>query len=406
MSKRALIDMTRRTLAHARARTVPLAAEVGRVKAANYHDPERWEAELARIFKRVPMVLGFSCELAEPHSYKSVEASGVPVLMTRATDGSVNAFVNMCSHRGAIVADDGLGHSRRFSCPYHGWVYDGGGQLVAIADREEFGDLDPSCNGLTPLPVGERAGLIFVGLTPNTDLDLDTYLCGYGSLLEQLGLAECHQVGSQTVAGPNWKLAYDGYLDFYHLPVLHRNTFGADVPNKAIYDAWGPHQRVSSPDPRMVFLDDLAEEEWPQDLMTNGIWTIFPHVSIASFPVKAEGIAGGGRMYMVSQLFPGVDPDSSVTVQNFLTRFEPTDEIRSAIDSQMDFLLGVVRDEDYWTGNRIQRSAKTGAKSEFLFGRNEAGGQRFHQWVDSLVAADDHADYLRLFETATESHQP
>ena len=62
-----------------------------------------------------------------------------------------------------------------------------------------------------------------------------------------LDLANCTYVGKQSVGGPNWKLAYDGYLDFYHLPILHKDTFGTAISNKAVYDAWGPHQRVSSP---------------------------------------------------------------------------------------------------------------------------------------------------------------
>ena len=47
--------------------------------------------------------------------------------------------------------------------------------------------------------------------------------------------------------GPNWKVAYDGYLDFYHLPILHRESFGPKMPSDALYDAWGPHQRESMP---------------------------------------------------------------------------------------------------------------------------------------------------------------
>ena len=34
----------------------------------------------------------------------------------------------------------------------------------------------------------------------------------------------------------------------------------------------------------------------------------------------------------------------------------------------MGFLMHVVRDEDYHTGNLIQKTVKTGAKQEFLFG--------------------------------------
>jgi hypothetical protein len=150
----------------------------------------------------------------------------------------------------------------------------------------------------------------------------------------------------------------------------------------------------------MMELEDMPEADWPKDVLTNGVWTIFPHTSIAGFPVRVDGVEGGGRMYMVSTLFPGADPDSSVTVQNFLAAFDPTDELMPEIAAQQEFLMYVVREEDYFTGNRIQRTVKTGAKTEFLFGRNEAGGQRFHGWVDRLVAAESADDYSAVFAQA------
>jgi hypothetical protein len=132
--------------------------------------------------------------------------------------------------------------------------------------------------------------------------------------------------------------------------------------------------------------------------LTSGVWTIFPHISIATFDA-------GGLIYMVSQLFPGDAPDTSVTVQNFLATFEPDEEQQAVIEQTMQFLLGVVRDEDYYTGNLIQRAAKTGAKPNFLFGRNEAGGQRFHGWVNDLIETDDD-DLASVFESAEVVFQP
>ena len=38
----------------------------------------------------------------------------------------------------------------------------------------------------------------------------------------------------------------------------------------------------------------------------------------------------------------------------------------------------------------------TEAMSHVKFGRNEAGGQRFHEWVERLLAADD-AELNALF---------
>ncbi len=404
--------MTRRTLAHARAGTVPLAGDVAEVPAENYHDPQRWRLEMDRVFRRLPLVLGFSAELRDAHRYKALDVAGMPVLLVRGADGVLRSFVNSCSHRGAIVMPEGVGTARRFTCPYHAWSYDGEGSLVGILDREQFGAIDPSCHGLIPLPFAERAGIIFGGIDPSPgavdgfDATLEAALCGYDEVLATLGLDDCLYLNSQSVAGPNWKVAYDGYLDFYHLPILHKNTFGPDYNNKAIYDAWGPHQRVSAPDERILVLDGVPEESWPIDVMTGGIWTVFPHVSIARFKVAdAEG-EGGGQMFMVSTLYPGDTPGSSITHQHFLAAFEPEPSILPLIEAQQAFLLGVVRDEDYATGLGLQRALATGAKSAVMFGRNEAGGQRFHGWVDRLVAAESDDELRRVLAGAEVVLQP
>jgi len=274
-------------------------------------------------------------------------------------------------------------------CPYHAWTYDSDGALVAILDADEFGEVDRSCLGLTPLPVSERAGMIFVVLSPGEAFDFDTALCGYDEILEHLGLADAHVVGHQSVEGPNWKIAYDGYLDFYHLPILHRKSFGPDIGNKAVYDNWGPHQRVGMPLPGLKALAAKPEKEWPMSVLLAGIWTIFPHVSIATFDAD-------GPLYLVSQLFPGATVNESVTLQTFLSPEIPSAAREEKIRKQMKFLHRVVQDEDYATGKRIGRALATGAKSHVHFGRNEGGGQAFHSWVDALLKTEG-PDLLPLF---------
>ena len=154
------------------------------------------------------------------------------------------------------------------------------------------------------------------------------------------------------------------------------------------------------PDERYLALAELPEEEWTISKMVSGVWTIFPHISVASFDA-------GGKLFMVSQLFPGATPGTSVTTQNFLAVGEhPDDERMVMIEKQMDFLLRVVRDEDYYTGNRIQQAVQTGAKSEFVFGRNEGPCQRFHDWVEALIAAETIDDTYALFRAAEEFHHP
>jgi phenylpropionate dioxygenase-like ring-hydroxylating dioxygenase large terminal subunit len=375
--------MARRNLAHVHADTIDQEPGVLRVPASNYFDEARWRLELERVWKRLPLVLALSAELREPGDFKTIEAAGVPVLISRGPDGAVRAFVNSCAHRGAQVVTEAAGRTRRFVCPYHAWTYDEDGALVGVYAKRDFGEVDASCHGLVRLPVAERAGLVWVTLDPASKLDVDAFLCGYDRVLGEFGFAGWRLAGRRTVAGPNWKIAYDGYLDFYHLPILHKATFGAGMPNRALYDAYGPHQRASFPNPALLPFESLPEAEWGEQELLSGVWTIFPHVSIATFDV-------GPRAVLLSQLFPGATPLESTTVQSYLLASEPTDEERAAGEKLFELLGYVVREEDYATGLRQQRALLTGARSHVLFGRNEGGGQRFHRLLDELlVAADD-----------------
>jgi carnitine monooxygenase subunit len=381
MSKLKLIEIAKQNIAHAEAGTIEQAPSVLKIPAQNYYDPARFEQEVRQVFRRMPLVLAPTAELPKPGDYKAMEAVGMPVLLTRGKDGVVRGFINSCSHRGTGVALEGCGNKSRFVCPYHGWTFDQKGALVGIASKNDFGEIDVSAYGLTELPVLERAGLIFGILDPKSELSIESFLSGYDGMLSHFGLESWFLFEKRTIKGPNWKIAYDGYLDLYHLPVLHRETFGPNMSNQAMYWSWGPHQRVVSPS-RHEQLNNLPEDQWPTEVLMTGVWTIFPHISIASF-------WGGGRSIMLSQLFPGETPEESYTTQYYLMEKVPNEEEALQAEQQFKLLEYVVEVEDYATGIRQQRALKAGGRDHVLFGRNEGGGQRFHGWVDRLLTADD-----------------
>ena len=301
MSRDELISMTRSLIEHGAADTMEYADEVVRVPAKTYTDPDVFELEKRNIFRRLPLLVAPSCELPEPGDYKAMDICGVPLLLTRQRDGSVGAFLNMCSHRGNPVVEAGTtGNASRFMCGYHGWTFKNDGGLVGVASPQDFGAVDKASLCLKRFPVHESAGLIWATLDLNSKLSIADYLCGYDALLEAFGFDGWTLFSQRTLSGPNWKTAYDGYLDFYHLPVLHKDTFGADFFNRANYFFWGPHQRLSSPSKfaqktgsdEMLDLSVMSDEELPADALTQGVWTIFPHISIASF--YGGGQRGGG----------------------------------------------------------------------------------------------------------------
>lgn len=397
MSREQLVAMTRREVQNLQNDRIDLMPDVLQVPAANYCDPERWRLEIDRIFKRVPLALAFSTELKEPGSFRTMEVVGVPVLIARAEDGTIGAFVNMCSHRGNYVEERESGSAKSFRCRYHAWNYGLDGQLLNVFDEKNFGSIDKSCHGLTRLPAAERAGLIWVTLNPRSNVDIDVFLAGYDRMLEHLDFANTQLVGRQQLAGPNWKVAYDGYRDFYHVPILHRNSFGPDLPHQPDYYAWGPHVRMTAPG-NYREQANLPEEQWTDAHLTIGVWTIFPNISIAG---GRNGRGPGKDTYMVSQLFPGSSPGESITIQNFLSLKGPDEVDPEAVKAYMAWMVDVVRDEDYVTGFQVQKALATGAKEYSLFGRNEGGGQMFHRWVDALVNTADE-DLPALLEKGIE----
>lgn len=393
MANPEIARIMRHAVQHARDNTFELVDEVLKVPAKNYTDDERFKLEVDQIFKRLPLMLAPSCEIPNPGDFKTMEVAGIPVLLTRGSDGVIRSFINSCSHRGTNVATEPTGNAKRFVCPYHGWSFGQKGELLAVAASGDFGHIDKSCYGLTPLPVAERAGLIFGSVDPKLKLDIDDFLSGYDKLLEAFNFKDWYFFSSRVLRGPNWKIAYDGYLDFYHLPVLHKDTLNATglLGNRAHYHAWGPHQRLVAPDRAARELGEMPESEWPDDLVLNGVWTIFPSISIASFN-------GGGRGVMISQLLPGDVVGESWTRQMYLMEKKPSEEQEAAAHDQFAFLEVVVRDEDYATGLRQQRALDHGTLDHVLFGRNEGGAQAFHLWTDRIISANDD-DLVTMFGT-------
>jgi carnitine monooxygenase subunit len=242
-----LVGVARDLIAHGRAGTFPKAPAVSRLPATTYTDPDLFDGELQRVFRRVPLMLAAGCELPAAGDRKVLEVAGVPVVLVRGRDGVARAFLNVCTHRGSVLAS-GCGPSVRLTCPYHGWSFDDTGALVGVPSRADVGLTGVEEFALRTFPVIERAGLIWAVLDPASTVDINGFLGVYGDMLERFGFASWHVLAERTLAGANWKLAFDAHLDFYHLPVLHRNTFGPDVSSRAYYYKLGPAPTSDSAD--------------------------------------------------------------------------------------------------------------------------------------------------------------
>ena len=224
-----------------------------RVPTRSYTDHDQWRAEMELIFKRVPLMLAFTAEMPNPGDYKAMEAVGLPILISRDKEGKVRAFLNVCSHRSAPVASEGHGNCPRFVCKYHGWTFGQDGRLIGVAESRTFGDVDKAGLGLRRLPCEEKAGMIFVCLTPNAPMDLDRYFRGFLDDYDAMDFGKWTYLGSRVIEGANWKIAFDGYLEGYHFASLHPETIFPRTPSNCThYEGFGPNIRIGFPQKRIA----------------------------------------------------------------------------------------------------------------------------------------------------------
>ena len=329
-----LVALARNVLSHAEDESIRPADGVMKIAAGNYTDPQAYDRECKQVIGRIPLMLAASCELAEPGQYKVMDVAGIPVLIVRNKNGAARAFLNSCTHRGAKLAVD-CGTASRFTCPYHGWTFAQDGRLVGMPLRKEFGAIDLDKQSLVAFPIYEAAGMIWVTLDPNSTVDGADFLQGYDDFLDIFGLQDWQMVSQRTLDGTNWKLAFEAHLEFYHLPVLHKETFGPERSPKTLYYFWGPHQRLlqpvnnrdNAPEQSNLYANkDKPEADWPTDAMMIGEWIIFPNVSINLF-------FDGGLGMLISQVIPGAGVDQSQTIQTFLSAGDrDPEQLKAALD--------------------------------------------------------------------------
>ena len=96
-----------------------------------FRDRDIYEAEQQRIF-RGPIwnYLALEVEIPDSGCYVATFVGDTPVVVVRDSDGGINAWVNRCAHRGALVCLAQRGREKSFSCAYHSWTYDLKGNLL------------------------------------------------------------------------------------------------------------------------------------------------------------------------------------------------------------------------------------------------------------------------------------
>lgn len=350
-----------------------------------YMSDEVHEAE-KRMMKTFPLIVGHGSSIPEPGDYLAHSDVGMPLMIVRQKDGGIKAFLNACRHRGAKVCGSPQGSAKIFTCPYHGWSYATDGALRRVP-HDGFPDLDVSEFGLQELPSEERHGLLWVIPTPGADIDVAAFLGPVDDELAQYPLDRfVLERDTLREEGLNWKFVLDGFLEIYHIPVLHRESiapyfFGHSSP----FDRLGLHSRLVGT--RKSF-DEI------KDMTFDDAGDIMGHVAVNYQVFPNTIIVWQQDHFEVWTSFPGDTPrDCRVRILSLVSPEMSGEEYTRRWDANWKVLIDTVNGEDWAVCREIQDALPHVEGGTLVFGRNEPGMQHFHQAV-----TDELADRARLTE--------
>jgi len=268
------------------------------------------------------------------------------------------------------------GNAGSFKCPYHGWAYDGSGNLLgAPLEKEMYGDWDKSRYGLRRARVEVRAGIVFASFGAS-GLPLDDWLGDAGWYIDRASHQDRIPLGPPMrfyVRG-NWKTFMDqGAGDNYHPLTLHRSLqeigMTPDLPgaggSRSTIRSQN-HAIVSNPEGNTTFafppgfpMKTVYDEDADDFLTFEGrlfASSIFPQTVLwgpYSYPLPDGTQTTGGALWQIEPK----GPDTFVMyLQNFIDRDAP-DAIKEAVRRETTAQQVFVAD-DYEANLSLQRSAR------------------------------------------------
>ena len=188
--------------------------------ARYYVDTEVFNSELERFYCQMWVCSGRANQIPAPGDYFVRELAGESIIIVRDNNGAIQAFFNVCRHRGTRICPLAEGHfDGRMQCGYHGWTYGLDGRLIGAPHMHES-----FCREEYPLNrvnADVWDGHIFINLGSKTQ-PLLTQLADLPKKFSpwQMGeLALYRRISYEVKA--NWKLIILNYNECLHCPILH-----------------------------------------------------------------------------------------------------------------------------------------------------------------------------------------
>jgi phenylpropionate dioxygenase-like ring-hydroxylating dioxygenase large terminal subunit len=189
-----------------------------------YLDEARFKLEVERVWCEQWVYAGHVSQIPRAGDYIVLNLQTESLIITRSSETEINAFHNVCRHRGLRLCEEAKGHfGPRIVCPYHTWSYGRDGTLLKATKQADGEFFDYADWGLNKAHVSVWQGFIFVSMAAEAPAPVDSMIDAKTTadmeLIQPLRMKVA--VEKTYVADANWKLLLENGVECYHCPSVH-----------------------------------------------------------------------------------------------------------------------------------------------------------------------------------------
>jgi phenylpropionate dioxygenase-like ring-hydroxylating dioxygenase large terminal subunit len=187
-----------------------------------YNHPDMTRLEYERLLKPSWQIVCHVSSLARSGDFVTLDLGADSVVALRTSQGEIQAFHNVCRHRGARILEGAGNCPGAITCPYHGWSYRLSGELLGMTARETFPPLERAQLGLKPVRSQVLFGFVFVCIA-GSPRPLEDLWAGVAAEFAPHRFEAMQPLGAMYIEhwDCDWKIAMDNYLESYHVPIGH-----------------------------------------------------------------------------------------------------------------------------------------------------------------------------------------
>ena len=352
----------------------PVATRSSSIHSDCYRDNRFLTVEREQVFHRTWQFVCHEEKLRQPGSYVTASLQGQSIFVARDTGGGLQAFYNVCQHRGHELLQ-GEGITSTITCPYHAWVYDLNGSLRRARRSELIENFRDNDIRLQAIQVEIFCHLVFVNLDPDASTlaeqsgDLAQEITAYAPDLGELTFA--HRLSYRLKA--NWKAVVDNFLECYHCPVAHKDfvtLVEMDTYQVKTHGIYSSHMAKAGRTENQAYgIDNVSVTD-------HAVWYLWPNMTLMRYPGRGN--------FMVWRIIPVNAEETYEEFDFFFETDTPTDAEMEAIR----FIDDVLQPEDIGLVESVQRGMQTPAFNQGRYlvdpegsGMSEHGVHHFHGLV-------------------------